>query len=88
MHELFSPDSEFHIEKKNKLSEHLMILSVYISLGFAEKIEEEAKELCFCWTCTRIIPLTLIPASSLLSQVNYFLAIKWLLLWYSLKALR
>ena len=48
MYELFSPDSDFHIEKKNKLSQHLMILSVYISLGFAKKTEEEEKELCFC----------------------------------------
>ena len=50
MHELFSPDSEFHIEK-NKLSQHLMILSVYISLRFVKKIKEEKegkKKLCFC----------------------------------------
>ena len=40
MHELFSPDSEFHIEK-NELSQHLMILSVYISLRLAKKAEEE-----------------------------------------------
>lgn len=40
MHELFSPDSEFHIEK-NELSQHLLILSVYISLMFAKKAEEE-----------------------------------------------
>lgn len=44
MHELFSPDSEFHIEK-NELSQHLMILSVYISLRFAKKAEEEEKAL-------------------------------------------
>lgn len=40
MHELFSPDSEFHTEK-NELSQHLMILSIYISLQFAKNAEEE-----------------------------------------------
>lgn len=43
MHELFIPDSEFHIEK-NKLSQHLMILSVYISLRFAMKTKREKKK--------------------------------------------
>lgn len=43
MHELFILDSEFHIEK-NKLSQHLMILSVYISLRFAMKTKREKKK--------------------------------------------
>ena len=45
MHELFSLESEFHIEKK--LSQHFMIFSVHISLKLAKNTEEE-KELCFC----------------------------------------
>lgn len=62
MHELFSPDSEFHIEK-NELSQHLMILSVYISLRFAKKTEEE-EEKSSAFVKVRVgILLKLVPAS-------------------------
>lgn len=45
MPEIVSPDSQFHMEKKN-LSQHLMILSVYISLKFAKKTKKEEKRFC------------------------------------------
>lgn len=43
MHELLRLDSEFHIEK-NKLSQHLMILSVQICLRFAKKTKEKEEK--------------------------------------------
>lgn len=44
------PDSELHIEKKKNLSQHLMVLSVYISLRFAKNTKKSS---AFVKTYTR-----------------------------------